>query len=291
MSLVCRRIQPAEYEAARALWDVVFPEDAAGFSAYYFRARTAPGNVLAAFDGESMVAALHAVPYPLRFQGAIAHCAMIAGVATLPEYRRKGIAGALIRRAHEELRESGAVAALLKPDVDFYAQFGYLPFSRHDEYALNASQAILSPAKHYHEPAPDEMLAIYDAFSKEYAGMMARTLRDMEAYLEEARLLGFAAALGGAYALCGADGDGVSVSELVGENPLPLVSALALEYGAVRFRLPAGMGLPGLAPASRMTFSMICPLDEARLLAIAGAGGVEALLSGASGQCLTLEFC
>ncbi len=291
MSYTLRPITEEEYEEARALWDVVFPEDALGYSAYYFRARTRPAYVLAAFDGERMVGDLHAIPYPLRFGDTVKPCAMVAGVATLPEYRHKGIAGSLIRFAHERLREEGAAAALLKPDVDFYAQFGYLPFAYHDVYEMDAEKAAGMHKSAPHEPDPAAMLAIYEDFAKDFTGMMARTRRDMKAYIEEARLSGFAAADAAAYALCAREDDGVSVTELVGKNPLPLVCALAEEYGRAEFRLPSAMRIEGLAPKRRMMFSMICPLDEEKLLSGTGASGVRALLDGETGSCCTLEFC
>ena len=120
MSFTVRPIAPGEYAAAQAVWDVCFPEDAAGYSDYYFQFRTKPAYVLAAFSADGcMAGALHALPYPLRFGGKVKRCAMIAGVATLPEYRHKGIAAALIRAAHARLADEGACAAVLKPDVDF----------------------------------------------------------------------------------------------------------------------------------------------------------------------------
>ncbi|HWQ57606.1 MAG TPA: GNAT family N-acetyltransferase [Clostridia bacterium] len=291
MSFTFRRIKADEYDAARALWDAVFPEDADGFSAYYFSRRTKPEYVFAAFDGNKMVGDLHAVPYPLRFGSAVKPCAMVGGVATLPEYRRRGIAGSLIRLVHEELREQGVAAAVLKPDVDFYAQFGYLPFAYHDEYELTAGQAAAFPQSALRDAEPSAMLALYGPFAERFAGMMARNLVDMELYLEETLLAGFAVTDGNAYALCKEGGDGVEVAELVGFNPLPLVSKLADRYGKVAFRLPASMELGGLYPASRMMFSMICPLDEAKLVEGTGAASAGEILDGALGPCCTLEFC
>lgn len=291
MSIVLRPIEPREYESARALWDIVFPEDAGGFSAYYFRARTRPEYILGAFDGQTMVGGLHAVPYPLRFGKNVVPCAMVGGVATLPAYRRRGIAAALIEMAHARLLAQGIPAALLKPDAHIYERFGYLPFAYHDEYELSAAQAAAFPQSPPFEAEPSQMLTIYDAFAKNYAGMMARTERDMALYREEAQLSGIAVTDGQAYALAAAGESGIDVLELVGEDPLPLVAALARSYSAARFRLPAGMLLPGLALASRMMFSMICALDEAAFCKASGAASMRALLAGELGPCCTLEFC
>lgn len=137
MSFTVRPITPEEYAAAQAVWDACFPEDAAGYSDYYFACRTKPAYVLAAFleDGR-MAGALHALPYPLCFGTQVKRCAMIAGVATLPEQRHKGIAAALIRTAHARLAQEGVCAALLKPDVDFYAQSATGPLRGMSSFGL-----------------------------------------------------------------------------------------------------------------------------------------------------------
>ena len=292
MSFTVRPITPEEYAAAQAVWDACFPEDAAGYSDYYFACRTKPAYVLAAFleDGR-MAGALHALPYPLCFGTQVKRCAMVAGVATLPEQRHKGIAAALIRTAHARLAQEGVCAALLKPDVDFYAQFGYRPFAWHEQFRVEAGElAVPEPA--LHTPSAEEMLACYDALAAEYNGMMVRTVRDMELMRKETAVLGGEAfAAGGAYALCLAEEGGAELTELVGRNAMPLVYALAARFGAVRFRLPCGARPEGLPKGERMMFSMLCPLNREALLAGSGAESMEELLSGAKKPNCTLEFC
>lgn len=292
MSFTVRPIAPVEYAAAQAVWDDCFPEDAAGYSDYYFQFRTKPAYVLAAFSADGrMAGALHALPYPLRFGGKVKRCAMIAGVATLPEYRHKGIAAALIRAAHARLADEGACAAVLKPDVDFYAQFGYRPFAWHESFRVAAGELSV-PEAALHVPAPTEMLACYEAFAASYNGVMARTEADMALMRREAAVLGGETlAACGAYALCLPGEGGAELTELAGEDVLPLIRALAARYGAVRFRLPAGMRQPGLPAGEKLMFSMLCPLDASALLAGSGAASLDELLSGAKKPNCTLEFC
>lgn len=291
MSIELRQIREEEYATARMLWDIVFPDDAHGYSAYYFAKRTCPNCIFAAFDGQKMVAPLHAIPYTLRFGQTVKPCAMVAGVATLPEYRHQGIAGSLIRFAHKKLRQDGVVAAILKPDVDFYAQFGYLPFAYHNVYEWSHEQAFSAEKSFLQEPTAERMLQVYNAFAESFTGMMKRTAHDMALYLEETELSGFAVTDGCSYALCAHSDGGVEAAELVGENPLPLLAALTERYERIRFRLPASMHLTGIQPEFRMMFSMLCPLDEQALLYGTGASSIKTLLDGEIGPCCTLEFC
>lgn len=238
-----------------------------------------------------MAGALHALPYPLCFGTQVKRCAMIAGVATLPEQRHKGIAAALIRTAHARLAQEGVCAALLKPDVDFYAQFGYRPFAWHERFRVEAGE-LAAPEPALHTPSAEEMLACYDALAAGYNGMMVRTVRDMELMRKETAVLGGEAfAAGGAYALCLAEEGGAELTELAGRNAMPLVYALAARFGAVRFRLPYGARPEGLPKGERMMFSMLCPLNREALLAGSGAENMEELLSGAKKPNCTLEFC
>lgn len=292
MSFSVRPIYNAEYAQAHAVWDACFPEDASGYSAYYFQYRTKPKYVLAAFtEGGSMAGALHALPYPLRFGETVKPCAMIAGVATLPEYRHQGVAAALIHAAHARLAADGACAAVLKPDVDFYAQFGYYPFAWHVQFQV-AAGALPGPLTELHEPAEEEMLQCYRAFAAGYNGMMERTANDMAAIkLETAVLHGEALADGDAYALCLPGENGAEITELAGTHVLALVRALAARYGTIHFRLPAGARFAGLPEGKRIMFSMLCPLNAELLLAGSGAESLKTLLSEEIKPNCTLEFC
>ena len=96
MELTIRHIGADEYGEAKRVWNICFPEDASGYSDYYFARRTRPEYVLAAFYEGKMIAALHAIPYPIMLGGETKNCVMIAGVATLPEYRHHMAAAQLI---------------------------------------------------------------------------------------------------------------------------------------------------------------------------------------------------
>ena len=200
-------------------------------------------------------------------------------------------AAQLITACHAEQKQKGTAAAILKPDVNFYAQFGYIPFAWHDEYRLPWIDAGI-PAP-IHETTAEEMLKIYSAFSADYIGMMARTEQDMEIYLEGARKLGeYAYSDGKAYALLNETDYGADIYELAGADTAGLLSSLAEEFGALTFRLPRDT-IPSL-PAMRIgeiMFSMICPLNEDILLKNTGAQTTEELASGEYGRVCTLEFC
>ena len=80
--------------------------------------------------------------------------AYLYAIATLPEYRERGYAGLLVRKALESARQSGCVAAMLIPaDADlkgFYRQLGFedvnIPVTFSDELDLGTGEAIKNRA-------------------------------------------------------------------------------------------------------------------------------------------------
>ncbi|MBE5784187.1 MAG: GNAT family N-acetyltransferase [Clostridiales bacterium] len=293
MMHIVRPIKQEEYAAAKAVWDRCFPEDAGDYSAFYFTCRTRPEYILAAFSPEGkMIGTLHALPYPLRFGETVKRCALVTGVATLPEYRMRGVAAAMLRRSETWLREKGIAAAVLKPDADIYGPFGYRPFGWHDLYRVEA--AVLSeemPAELF-VPDAKHMLRCYEKFAKNYNGMMVRTEADMENILLEAKAAGGKViAAPGAYGVLYEGKTEDSLSELAGDDILPFLAALSRAGKSLRFRLPEGLRIPGLPEGERMMFSMLCPIDAAALLEGTGTDNLETLLSGAKKQNCTIEFC
>lgn len=286
-----RHINAEEYAEARQIWDECFPEDASGYSAYYFDKRTRIENVLAAFDGENMLAALHAIPYKMRIGETIKNAVMVAGVATREKYRGQGIASELIMACHEEQRLLGTAAAVLKPDVDFYTRLGYVPFALHDEYRLNWLDAGYTAPIHAAEA--EELLKIYSEYAQSFVGMMVRSKADMEAYIEETRVCGgHAYSTGKAYALLNPTEYGADIYELAGEDKHTLINALAEEFGSVSFRL-ARTEAPDTAAVKtgECVFSMICPLNEALFIEDTGAKSAKELINGVLLPANTLEFC
>ena len=101
-------------------------------SRYYFAHCTFTEQV----DGRT-VATVFMIPCQTEF----GYGAYLYGIATLPEYQRKGIATRLIRRMLEECRSRGAVFSFLIPAdpelVAFYGQFGYLPTQTRAEFCCD----------------------------------------------------------------------------------------------------------------------------------------------------------
>lgn len=73
----------------------------------------------------------------------------IITIDVLPEYRQKGVGGALMAEAHRRLKQMGATRVLLEtsvenaPAIAFYQRFGYVTVRRLPRYYLGKADAFL----------------------------------------------------------------------------------------------------------------------------------------------------
>lgn len=90
-----------------------------------------PRNVWVADQGGELVSCVQIFPRRVRIGGRILPMGGIGSVFTQPEHRRRGVAGALLERAVDAMRERGMVLSyLLAERLRWYGQYGYRPWSR-----------------------------------------------------------------------------------------------------------------------------------------------------------------
>ncbi len=245
MSAIIRGICEKEYRTdALALWNSCFKEDAQGFSDFYYSKRSSCKNVLALFESGKMVSMLHIIPYPLILNGKKRDCRMVAGVATLHEYRNKGYAGALLTESNKLMREAGVFAAVLQPfDTAYYAKFGYKPLSDMKECICKAREAAKTDKLFV--PDAGTLLSIYNGYRIRYNAMMARDEAYCALMLEEAKTDGgFILCNGQAYAKGWLSDDGALVCELAGVNESAMIAPLIECFGNLTVRIPTDVEIP-----------------------------------------------
>ncbi len=118
-----------------------------------------------------LVAALLIEPYAIWLEGSEAQMYGISDVACLPEQRRQGHVGRLLRATLAEMHERGVpLSGLYTPHVPLYRRFGWEPATRQYEIRLPIKQTRLhpvpSPAGRIERIEPDDwrrLDAIYTA--------------------------------------------------------------------------------------------------------------------------------
>ena len=114
--------------ALKHIREVCFDEGAA-YSDFYFATRFTAQNTLVHVEEGRPVSTLTLLDAEIATTQRVFPIAYIYSVATLPEWRRRGLAAALMQHADSYLQSQGVEASLLAPAsaqlFDYYAKLGY----------------------------------------------------------------------------------------------------------------------------------------------------------------------
>src|SRR3990172_5202360 len=126
MTVEYRTIRPEEFERFSFITAYSFNGDRAPEAAQRLAEVFPTDWCLAAFDHGEMVANLRIIPFVTRVNGGSLPMGGIAAVGCLPEHRRRGYVGGLLRKALEMMRERGQVlSGLYTPHFSLYRRYGW----------------------------------------------------------------------------------------------------------------------------------------------------------------------
>ena len=110
--------------ACKELWTAAFGDDEQFIDSFLIRYYSRSRMLTAEYEGRT-AAMLHLLP----FESQLGRTTYIYGVATAPEFRRRGLAGKLMGEAMRLIADRGDDAALLIPSEEwlrgFYAPYGF----------------------------------------------------------------------------------------------------------------------------------------------------------------------
>lgn len=139
-----------------------------------------PGNYIGVFAGQRLVSSLKINPFEIFFCGHPVKMGGIGAVATLPEYRRRNLAAALLERALAVMRERGDVFSMLGPfSYGFYRKFGWELAFHCWEYTVSVEDFTgfgRGTGRFRPLTAADlpRMKTIYEEYMAEYNGALKR---------------------------------------------------------------------------------------------------------------------
>ena len=137
---------------------------------------------LAAFVDGRLAAGLRVLPLTIRVNGAELPMGGVAGVACLPEYRRRGYVGALLKRALADMHERGQLlSALYTPHVALYRRYGWEVSARNLRYSFSAKDVKTKTAPptdgRFRRVTVDEWPALNSLYEEYSAGRNGLILR------------------------------------------------------------------------------------------------------------------
>ena len=123
--LMSRPLTLSDLKQARELWSLAFPDDNEAFKDWFFADQFPSLRSWSVWEKDRLVAVVYAMSYTLACRGRTVPAALILGVATHPQARRRGLMRGLMREVHEDLARSCAAVCLHPFDFDFYRKLGY----------------------------------------------------------------------------------------------------------------------------------------------------------------------
>ncbi len=164
------------------LWKVCFG-DSDAFCDWFFKNRFLPEYSVCLETEQGIASCMQAYPYTFWIREKEISGAMLCGVSTAPEQRKKGFMGQIFRYEMHHLAEKGCLIAPHTPAVlESYFPFGHFPV---------ADATYLAGRDIPHVVRPKEIVSVdfsqiaalyplYERFAKKYSGMLKRTEADFQ---------------------------------------------------------------------------------------------------------------
>ncbi|OMF55019.1 GNAT family N-acetyltransferase [Paenibacillus sp. FSL R5-0490] len=133
------------------------------------------------WEGESLAAKLHIIPLKVHINGFEWDMGGVAGVATYPEFRRRGHVSSLIKHALAEMNNKDQLFSFLHPfDISFYRKYGWEIFTEYKKTHIKkidlkmtgkSSGTIKRFTKNQHTLTIEK---IYKEYMQRYSGGLVR---------------------------------------------------------------------------------------------------------------------
>ncbi|MDQ0218934.1 GNAT family N-acetyltransferase [Peribacillus cavernae] len=132
-------------------------------------------------ENGSIAAKLHLIPLEVYLGRNVLKMAGVAGVATYPEYRRKGNVKEMLSHSLRYMKDHGYSISMLHPfSESFYRKYGWELFASRSKSTLTKSdlvrkEQVPGTVKRFtHGSYPKEMELVYHRFAGQFNGMLAR---------------------------------------------------------------------------------------------------------------------
>lgn len=256
----------------RALWELGFGAEEP-YTSWYFREVYQSARTLLYWEEDAACSSLQLAPYKMSVAGRAVQAAYIVGVVTAPARRGRGYAGALLRRALNDLARDGAELALLFTDIPgFYEPLGWTCCYHLRRLHFPAAAGYPGPGWEKTPPTEGTLAccqAIYERMCQGFSGYVLRTARNWQTYvgdwLTDARNGLYVGP--GAYFLTDRGEKGLAVKEIgyrdasALQDALARCAQLAAELGYPEF----GWDAPQSCPLPRQENESLIPWVMARV--------------------------
>lgn len=179
-----RTVRLKEKKDIMHMWDVVFHEGSA-YMELYFRRKFRPELCMAAEEDGILVSSLEILPYPFIFHRTLGSSGYLSGVATLPEWRGRGLMGEVLAETFRYQRQLGQLVSTLIPAsaslYELYARYGFVTaFHLHREMVHRETDAKVWPLVKWEGKLEEQIYDYYDQQQQKYVIASLKTVDDLD---------------------------------------------------------------------------------------------------------------
>nr|WP_154896985.1 GNAT family N-acetyltransferase [Paenibacillus xylanexedens] len=174
-----RKLTAEDFESSIALSQYAFQYVLSEERKERQRLRFASQDIWGVYEEAELGAKLHIIPFQTYIHGRAFEMGGIAGVATWPEYRRKGWVAGLLNHALEEMNRNKQSISFLHPfSFAFYRKYGWETYIEFKKYKVPTAHL---PAKkttpgtiRRGDPGLAILKEVYSAYAERYNGTLVR---------------------------------------------------------------------------------------------------------------------
>ncbi|WP_064093833.1 GNAT family N-acetyltransferase [Rossellomorea aquimaris] len=177
-----RKLEKANYEESLQLSEYAFQYKVPQEQRENRFEKLKEQSIFGIFDQGILAAKFHLIPLEVWMGEQKYSMGGIAGVATYPEFRRRGHVRNLMNFSLEQMKKENQVISMLHPfSIDFYRKFGWEVFSffekvylkKKDLTPLNKTEGCIR--RYSKDNYPVELETIYERYAVKQNGMLVRT--------------------------------------------------------------------------------------------------------------------
>ncbi|MBE6129186.1 MAG: GNAT family N-acetyltransferase [Erysipelotrichaceae bacterium] len=170
----------------REIFSICFPNEDTRYMDYFFKSVYEPENCYVNIVDGKIVSTLIRNPHAIMFNGRVLQASMIMGVATLPEYRRKGYMQELMDVVLDACEHSELLTLIQSESPVIYEPFGFSTVYKRKDVRLERKDVKrITNFGCAYEPTAIDLLKVYSAFIRRFNGFYARDLQYFVDYKKE----------------------------------------------------------------------------------------------------------
>lgn len=170
----------------KEIFSICFPNEDTRYMDYFFKNVFEPENCYVIIVDGKIVSTLIRNPHAIMFNGRVLQASMIMGVATLPEYRRKGYMQELMDVVLDACEHSELLTLIQSESPVIYEPFGFSTVYKRKDVRLERKDVKrITNFGCAYEPTAIDLLKVYSAFIRRFNGFYARDLQYFVDYKKE----------------------------------------------------------------------------------------------------------